>query len=498
LRRPATLDYNFNVPKTSPQDLLQEFQPIFYPKSIAVVGASHNVFKSGYHWFKSVVDAGFGGPIYPVNPHGGELLGYKVFPNLRSIPGEVDYVIVSIPRENVPELLDDAAAKKVKAIHFFTAGFSEAGDALGLELEGVLIKKTREGGFRVIGPNCIGAFSVEARLPYGPAGRRHQPGSVSFISQSGGVGEKLGELAVARGINFNKGVSFGNGVDLDGPDFLEYFAVDPKTSIIGAYFEGTRNGRRLMKAIKEAARAKPLVIWKAGRTDVGAAAAMSHTGSIASSPAIWSTIIRQSGAIEVHNVDELADMLLIFQLLPQPKSKLQGNGIAVVGGLSDGGGGISVSASDACAEAGLNIPPLTKETKQKLTNLIGHVGSILRNPVDLSQSGSNPDIIRQAAEIVLADPNIDLLIVQEDVGVLLKYLPIELARTLNNVFIELKARQYKPLVLVLPHGTNEMERLELERELAQASIPVFPSMERAAKAIRNFSQYWQRRPSAGS
>ena len=145
----------------TPQDLLQEFQPIFYPKSVAVVGASKNPSKTGYNWFKSILDAGFLGSVYPVNPSGGELFCYKIYPNLTAIPEPVDYVVVTIPREKIPQLLDDAATKKVKAMHFFTAGFSEAGDTFGLELENLMVKKAREGGFRIIGPNCVGPYSVE-------------------------------------------------------------------------------------------------------------------------------------------------------------------------------------------------------------------------------------------------------------------------------------------------------------------------------------------------
>ncbi len=471
----------------SQRELLQKFIPIFYPKSIAVVGVSQNMFKAGSFWFKTIVDAGFDGNIYPVNPRGGEFLGLKVYPSLRAIPEPVDYVIVSIPREAVPGLLDDCAANKVKAVHFFTAGFSELGDSSGHRLEEELVKKAREGSFRIIGPNCIGTYCPEHKVPYGPGGKIGKVGSVGFISQSGGIGEKLVELGTARGINYGKGISFGNGIDLDSPDFMEYMAADPKISVIGAYLEGTRNGRHLFNTMKAVAKVKPLIVWKAGRTDVGAAAAMSHTGSLASSAAIWSAALRQSRVIEVHGIEELADTLLIFQQLGWYEGS--GNGVAIVGGLADGGGGISVSASDACAGLGLNIPPLTTKTKQGLTSLLGQVGSILRNPVDVSQSGSNPSIIKEALELILADSSIDLVIIQEDMGVLLKYLPWELVQAVNAVFIDLRIRQRKPVVVVSPPGATEAERLEMERALTQASIPVFPTMERAAKAIMNRSRY---------
>lgn len=469
------------------KQLLQKFEPIFYPKSIAVVGVSQNILKPGSFWFKTIVDAGFDGNIYPVNPRGGEFLGYKVYPSLREIPEPVDYVIVSIPRESIPGLLDDCAANKVKAVHFFTAGFSELGDPSGHKLEEEMVNKARAGGFRIIGPNCIGVYSPESKVPYGPGGKIGKIGSVGFITQSGGIGEKLIELGIARNIYYNKGISFGNGIDLDSPDFIEYMAADPKISVIGAYIEGTRNGRRLFDTFMAATRAKPLVVWKAGRTHVGAAAAMSHTGSMASSPALWSAALKQCGAIEVHSIEELTDTLLIFQQLGRYKGS--GSGVAVVGGMADGGGGISVSASDACAGLGLNIPQLTTNTRQWLANLLGQVGSILRNPVDVSQSGSNPSVVKEALKLILADPLIDLVIIQIDTGVLLKYLPLEILQAIIAVFIELQASQNKPIVIVSPPGAAETERLQIEQALAQASIPVFPTMERAAKAIMNLSQY---------
>jgi len=471
--------------ESSQKELLNEFKSVFYPESIAVVGASQNMLKPGSFWLKTIIDAGFRGSIYPVNRRGGEFMGFKIYPSLTAIPGTVDYVIVAIPRNAVPDLLDDCAAKKVKVVHFFTAGFSEIGDATGDRLEEELIRKARQGGFRIIGPNTIGTYCPESNVPYGPGGKIGELGSVGFISQSGGIGDKLVELGAARGINYSKGVSFGNGVDLDSIDFLKYMAADPKTSVIGAYLEGTRNGHRLFNAMKEAAKVKPLIVWKAGRTEVGAAAAKSHTGSLASSAAIWSAALKQAGVIEVYNLEELADTLLIFQQLGQ----WQGGGIAIIGGLADGGGGISVSASDTCAGLGLDIPPLRTKTRQKLTSLLGQVGSILRNPVDVSQGGINPVIIQEATELVLADSSIDLLLVQEDTGILLKYVPWKLAQAINAVFVDVRAKQDKPIVIVSPPGGTETERLELEQKLSQASIPVFPTMERAAKAIRNLSQY---------
>ncbi len=461
---------------------LKEFEPIFYPKSIAVIGASADERSFGYKWVRALISAGFEEPIYPVSYGGGTIAGLEISPALTSVPGEVDYVIASVSRQSVLGLLDDCIAKKVKAIQFFTAGFSEIGTRQGRELEEQMVTKARQGGIRIIGPNCIGIYCPEHRIPLGPSplGKVGISGSVGFVSQSGGIAAKLVEVGIARGINYSKGVSFGNGIDLDASDFLQYLTADAKTTVIGAYLEGTRDGRRLFDAVKEMTKVKPLVIWKGGRTEVGAQAAMSHTGSLASSAAVWSAMLKQVGAIEVHSLEELSDSLLMFQHL----GNWRGSNIAIVGGLADGGGGISVSASDICTESGLNVPPLSSQTREELTKLLGEVGGIFRNPIDVSQAQSrDPLTLSRAMQVIVEDPIVELVLVQEDVDILLSYSSPKEVERINEFFIEFRGRQSKPLVIVLPPGSSEPERLTLERRLSEASIAVFPTMERAAKAI---------------
>ena len=469
------------------EEKLKEFDPLFYPKSVAVVGASSTSLKVGSVWVRALLSAGFSGPIYPVGSSGGKVFNLDIFPNLRLVPGNVDYVIVAIPRQSVLDLLDDCAVKKVKAVQFFTAGFSEMGTPQGHKLEEQMLEKARQGGMRIIGPNCIGICCPEHKMP-SLMGKIGKTGPVGFISQSGGIAVKLVEIGIARYINYSKGVSFGNGIDLDASDFLQYLAADNKTKVIGAYLEGTRDGAHLFNIIKEVAKVKPLVVWKGGRTEVGAQAALSHTGSLASSAAIWSAMLRQAGAIEVHSLEELTDTLLIFQQL----DCWQGTSAAIIGGLADGGGGISVSAGDACMERGLRVPPLSNETKQELGKLLGEVGSILRNPVDVSQAHGMADLF-QAIDLVASDAVIDIVLIQEDIDILLPIYSWKGLEEINEFFIELRDSHNKPIVAVLPPGSAEPERLQIEQNLLTASIPVFHSMDRAAKAIYKLNQYscWQ-------
>jgi len=471
------------------EEKLKELEPVFYPKSIAVVGASATSIKAGSVWVRDLRSAGFPGVIYAVGSSGGRLGDLEVFPNLRLVPGEVEYVIVAIPRQSVLELLDDCATKNVKAVHFFTAGFSEIGTQQGRMLEEQMLEKARWGNIRIVGPNCIGAYCPEHRIPF-LTGILGESGPVGFVSQSGGIATKLVTIGIARHINYSKGVSFGNGIDLDASDFLQYLAADPKTKVIGAYLEGTRDGTRLFNTMKEVARVKPLVVWKGGRTEAGAQAAMSHTGSLVSSAAIWSAMLKQAGAIEVHSLEELTDTLLIFQQLGHGR----GTRAAIIGGLADGGGGNSVAAGDACMENGLKVPPLSSETRQELVKLLGEVGSIFHNPVDVSQAQFRglPTLFK-AIDLVTRDTTSDIVLVQEDTDILLPIYSRQGLEEINEFFIELGARQNKPVIVVLPSGSAEPERLQIEQKLLKGSIPVFCSMERAAKAIYGVNQYscWQ-------
>jgi len=467
------------------EEKLKEFEPIFYPKSIAVVGVSATSIAAGSVWVSDLRSAGFPGPVYPVGASGGRIGDLEILSNLRLVPGDVDYVIVAVPRQSALELLDDCTAKNVKAVHFFTAGFSEMDRQQGRRLEEQMLETARRRNVRIIGPNCIGVYCPEHKIPF-LTGILGEQGSVGFISQSGGIAIKLVTMGMGRHINYSKGISFGNGIDLDASDFLQYLAADPKTKVVGAYLEGTRNGTRLLNTMKEVARTKPLVLWKGGRTEVGAQAAMSHTGSLASSAAIWSAMLRQAGAIEVRSLEELTDSLLVFQQLGHG----QGTRAVIIGGLADGGGGNSVAAADACTENGLKVPPLSSQTKQKLADLLGEVGGIFCNPVDVSQAQFRglPTLL-QAIDLIVRDATSDVVLIQEDAEILLPIYSRKGLEQINDFIIELGRRQGKPIVIVLPPGSAETGRLETEQRLLAASVPVFYSMERAAKAICRLNEY---------
>ena len=205
------------------RDIVSEFEPIFHPRSVAVVGAS-NKMKDGTTFFTNLLNSGFEGNLYPVNAgEDDEILGIKSYPKVSAIPHIVDYVLVSVPARLVPEVLDDCAAGKAKAVHVFTAGFSEAGTEEGRRLEEEIAEKAHQGGFRIIGPNCVGVYNPSINLvPWFLTGKT---GSVALIAQSGGVAARATAGAQARGVGFSKVVSYGNGCNLDSPEYLEYRVV---------------------------------------------------------------------------------------------------------------------------------------------------------------------------------------------------------------------------------------------------------------------------------
>jgi len=233
---------------------------------------------------------------------------------------------------------------------------------------------------------------------------------------------------------------------------------------------------------------KPIVVWKGGRTPAGARATASHTGALAASADVWSGALKQAGAIEVQGLDELADTLLLFQRV----GRLERSNVSIICGLTDGGGGEAVLAADACAAIGIEVPALTEKTSQELVKLLGEVGSVLCNPVDLSQRFGDPQALERAMELVAAEPHIDVIVMYESAGVILGSLSKERADELNNTIVNFSKKQSKAILVVLPPGPVEMRRLEIERTLSQAGIPVYPSMERAAKAISNVNRYFRR------
>jgi acyl-CoA synthetase (NDP forming) len=465
---------------------------VFSPRGVAVVGASSTGAGFATGVMVALKEAGFPA-IYPVNPKYSEVMGLPCYPSVRDIPGVVDHVVVSIPAESALALLDDCAAKGVRSVHFFTAGFSESGETKQVELEQAMLKKAREGGFRIIGPNCVGLFVPGTRLVNTAVGSL-EPGPVAFISQSGGHASNLPGFSSPRGLRFSKIVSYGNGLDVDESELLEYLSHDPETEIIAAYIEGVKDGRRFRAALEGAAARKPVVIYKGGTTEAGKRAAHGHTASLTSSVAVFNALCRQMGTIQADDIDELIDVLVALRFVkPLPRD----TGVAVIGG----GGGPSVQASDEMEKAGLYMPNLAPEVRDELKQVLRVAGSILANPIDASNL-TNPETIKATMRIVSRLPDINMFVYH------LGFHPIGSwggGRFSSPSFFEpaidgmkqIQQESGKPVLMVMRPGLNiedMKEFLGTQEAFVNAGFPVFYSLGQAARAMSKVISWSRSRP----
>lgn len=287
-------------------------EEILHPQSIAIAGASET--GVGGFYVSALLKLGFKGKIYPVHPRYREVKGIKCYPTVRDIPGNVDFVISSIPATQVLNLVDDCALKGVKCIHFYTARFSETGREDAIELEKELLRRAKNSGIRIIGPNSMGVYYPAWGISWGPS-MSNKPGLLGFLSQSGSLAHEVIEAAETRGLHCGKAVSYGNAIDLNECDYLEYFRQDAETKVIIIYIEGVRDGKRFLDILRKTTPAKPVIVLKGGRGQSGTRAATSHTASLAGSTEVWNVVMKQSGAISVAHVEELLDVAAAFLLL---------------------------------------------------------------------------------------------------------------------------------------------------------------------------------------
>ena len=328
--------------------IYEELRPLFFPKSAAVVGVSQDTWKPGSSMLRALIRFGFSGPLYPVSSRGGRLMGLDVHTSIASLPEAPDAVFLFVPTEALIGVVRQCREKGVGAIVAFTGGFGETGTPEGKALEDQL-KKEFDGSFRMVGPNCLGVYCPAGGVTQHPGeGYSRRSGNVAFIAQSGGLSEDFARAAPNFGFYCSKVVSYGNAVDLNEADLLEYMGTDPATEVIGMYIEGPRDGRRFAEVLRRVAPAKPVVVWKGGVTPLGAAAASSHTGSLAGNLQVWEALLRQVGAVQVGSFEEMLDTLAAFHFLPG----LADPRIGYVGA----GGGNSVVAGDASFRAGLPLP----------------------------------------------------------------------------------------------------------------------------------------------
>lgn len=354
-------------------DLSNPLDYLFYPRSIAVIGASSTPGKWGFNILNRLVASSLQASIYPVHRSADEVQGRRAYRSLSEISGPIDLAIIAVPSEEVPKAMQECASKSVKVAIIITAGFKETGQ-VGAQLESEVLKIAKSGGVRIVGPNCMGHFNTAIDLfttdEWGVS-----PGCLALISQSGNLGGYILQHAADRGIGFSKYVSSGNEADLTIEDYLEYLSRDEQTQVICAYVESIKDGRRFFDIAQRTCRRKPIVVLKIGRSAEGARAALSHTGALSGSDAVHDAAFRQSGVIRVEEADHLIDVGLALIRQPLPRGRRVG--IVTVGG------GFGAVAADACRRYGLEVPPLSQDTIQTLNKYLPPRWSH-SNPVDMA------------------------------------------------------------------------------------------------------------------
>jgi len=430
----------------------------FEPKSVAVIGASREPGKLGHEVFKNIIDAGFKGELYPINPKADEILGRKCYPSIKDVPSDVELVVVIVPARFVPQVIADCGLKAVRAVIVISSGFKETGEA-GMELERQMLAEAHKAGIRIIGPNCQGVNSTTSGLcaswPLVTT-----KGAISIVSQSGTVGAALECWAADEGVGVCKFVALGNKSDVDEIELLEYLADDSSTKVIALYIEGVRDGRKFMEVARDAVRKKPVVVLKGGRTVKGAEAVLSHTRSLAGVDKIFDAAFKQVGIIRAGGVEELYDICKGFARLPPPKGK----NVVVI--TSSGGAGIL--ATDASEEMDLNLVNLPDKARSTLKEKLPPECA-LRNPLDLTGSATS-----QMYDEVLA-----ALGAEPEVHSVVMIIGDPMSGITEVILKHFKAGKTIVPVMLGGGSVEVEERAKLQR----ANVPVYSDPTRAVRAL---------------
>ena len=395
-------------------------------------------------------------------------------------------MVITVPAPAVPAALRDCVASGSKNVHIFTSGFKETGEEPGISLQKEIEKIAEEGGLSVVGPNCMGLYVPRARIvTWEEASTKSGP--VAFVSQSGGHAGDFSHYANQLGIYFSKVISFGNALTLDSTDFLEYLADDPETEIIAMYLEGVKDGRKLIRLVKEINKTKPVIILKGGLTESGARAAGSHTGSMAGGESIWQAIYSQTGAVRADSLEEMAEIIQAFLNLKTSS----GHRIAIMGT----GGGVSVAAADACARAGLELPPFKGQILKDLRSFIPPAGNMIRNPIDAEIVFFDMNAADRTLNLVNAEPTVDMVIIALHLDWFMEmgggdHL-IQLAEFLGQK--NMSPDIHKPLVVAWRSYRKSLEAQQVikafEDKLVEVGVPVYKGLPSAANALSRWSGY---------
>lgn len=470
---------------------VKQLDAFFNPKTVAVVGATKKINKAGHVIFKNFVEnkrrGVFKGEIFPVNPYEDSILGFQCYPSVLNVPGELDLVVIVVPAHVVPQIMEESASKRVKAVVIISSGFAEIGNR---ELENRVIDIAKKAGIRVLGPNCLGVYDPRTGvdmlfLPETKvlvtgeeviATPRPMPGKIAIVTQSGAFGVSAIDYLTGRQIGLSKFVSFGNKCDVDEAEMLNYLLYDKETKVILLYVEDIKSGRKFIEVASKVTKKKPIVALKAGKTEAGARAAASHTGAIAGSDNIYDAAFAQTGILRMRDMEEFFDVGKALATQPPAAGKN-------IGVITDAGGP-GIMAVDECELLGLSVKRFSEETIQKFEKLkaeekIPRFATNL-NPVDLTGSVTS-EMFELATEILFQDLQIH--------GIIL--LGLHHTPSLQEDYVDRVAKvasKYEKPIVACDIGETEMA-LHTRFRFDKLGIPAYSSPEDAARAMNALVRY---------
>ncbi|MBD3197877.1 MAG: hypothetical protein GF317_22690 [Candidatus Lokiarchaeota archaeon] len=460
---------------------VQNLDSLFNPKHIAFIGASENSKFGSMLYLSDFQDSKWGDTFYPVNPNRDAVLKWKCYPSVLDIPYPVDTAYISVKTKIIPSVLRECVEREVKWVIIFASGFSETGKIEGKHLEKELLEIINGSKTNIIGPNCLGPYNGTTGMAFSFAADC-KPGSISFMSQSGGHLSQLLDIGSKRDLRFRYGVSFGNQIDLNCVDFLIHYRKDPETNIIASYLEsfGSADGKKFFKELRKTTKYKPVIIWKGGYTEDGIKATFSHTGALASDYRMWKTMANQSGAILVKDNEEFWNSIKTFELL-YPEKLPKGRNVAII----TPGGGSSVNFTDIFASYGLKIPFLSKQSQKAIAELLPEENVNTKNPIDLGALGFIVNVYLDCVKIVIDDPNIDIIA--------LPLWPHHIFRYVFKRMIKLEKTTHKPFIYCLPSLADSLElvrKFEKAKKILHKNRSLyFFSLNNCAKSITHLVHY---------
>jgi acetyltransferase len=449
----------------------------FCPDSVAVIGAAREEEKVGHIILDNIINSGYKGKLFPVNPNADEIHGIKCYHSVLDIPGDLDLTIIAIPVQFVLKVLEECSKKNTKWSIIISAGFKETGIE-GAKRERQLIEKAKDYKIRILGPNCMGI--IDTSCPINATFSLNMPpkGKIGFISQSGALGSSILDWAKTNKIGFSKFVSLGNKADISENDLFDDWENENDTRVITAYLEGVKYGREFMKISSRATKKKPIIVIKSGNTDAGARAVSSHTGTLAGSARAYDAAFKQTGIIRANTIRELFNYAVAFSSQPLPNGKK----VAII----TNAGGPGIMASDACEKGNILLASLGKETIDNLKNFLPEAANFY-NPIDVL-GDALADRYRKALEVIIKDNNVNAVVVLLTPQAMTQ--PFKTARAIVEVMD--KSGKDIPVVTSFMGGAEVKKAV---RFLGEKNIPNFDIPEEAIDALKVMMEYtdWKSR-----